>query len=291
MRGVLLFAGVLFAQGGTFHIMGTYAIIELPDGKEYQAYRIMKGIEEVLSDYIPQSDISKVNENSGQCQRVSEITSKAVNKALFVSELTNGSFDPTVGSWSIKFRRLGVLNEQEALKLIDFKKVRLLEGSVCLEKNMALDLGGIGKGFAIQEVYEVIKTPWGFVSIAGDLKVWGHQRELGVFNPLTGGLLAKGKNSKDLCLSTGSNFIRRHILGEENSVLQVTVAGKDCAIVDAIETALVAMSDTKREEFLKKNREIGVLILHRDGSVFVNDAFLNYFSGLSIFPNEQRSND
>ncbi|MCS7083904.1 MAG: FAD:protein FMN transferase [Aquificaceae bacterium] len=291
MRGVLLAVGTLLAQEGTFHLMGTYAVIELPEGKTYEAYRIMKGVEELLSDYIPESDISRVNKSSGQCVKVSELTSKAVSKALFVSNLTNGSFDPTVGSWSINFRRLGSINEDEALKLIDFKKVRLSSGFVCLEKGMALDLGGIGKGFAIEELYEMIKTPWGFVSIAGDLKVWGHQRELGVFNPLTGGLLAKGKNVKDLCMSTGSNFLRRHILGKENSVLQVTVVGKDCAIVDAIETALVAMSDSERDRFLSQNRDIGVLVLLRDGSVFVNRVFLEYFSGLSIFPNDQRSQD
>jgi thiamine biosynthesis lipoprotein len=32
--------------------MGTYAIIDLPSEKAYQAYKFMKGLEEKLSDYI-----------------------------------------------------------------------------------------------------------------------------------------------------------------------------------------------------------------------------------------------
>jgi thiamine biosynthesis lipoprotein len=149
---------------------------------------------------------------------------------------------------------------------------------------MAIDLGGIGKGYAVQKAYERLKTPWGFISIAGDLRVWGHKRLLAIFNPINNTLLAEGYNSKDLCLSTGGNYLRKHIIGKENSLLQATVAYHDCTITDALETALLAMEDESRERFIKENPHIGVFLLFKDGSLFINRAFMEYFESLKIYP-------
>ncbi|RME12390.1 MAG: FAD:protein FMN transferase [Aquificota bacterium] len=266
--------------------MGTYALIELPEGREYEAYRYMKSLEEKLSDYIQTSEVSAINQRAGQdCVEVSEDTLEVIRKALEVSKTTYGFFDITVGSYTINHRRKKLLGEEEARKLIDYRRLKIEANRVCLlEKGMAIDLGGIGKGYTVQKVYERLKTPWGFVSIAGDMKVWGHSRLLAVYNPINGQILAQGYNAKDLCLSTGGNYFRRHILGRENSLVQATVAYSDCTITDALETALLAMDDESRERFLRENPHIGVLLLFRDGSLYVNRAFMDYFDGLRIYP-------
>ena len=54
-----------FSQEKVFHLMGTYAIIDLSSEKAYQAYRFMKGLEEKLSDYIEDSEVSKINKKAG----------------------------------------------------------------------------------------------------------------------------------------------------------------------------------------------------------------------------------
>ncbi len=283
----LLFAIVLaFSQEKLFHLMGTYALIELPDGKEYQAYRYMKSLEEKLSDYMDTSEVSLINQKAGKgCVKVSEETLEVIKKSLEVSKQTGGAFDITVGSYTINHKRKGLLKEEEATRLIDYRKVGIEGNKVCLlEEGMAIDLGGIGKGYAVQKVYERLKTDWGFVSIAGDLKVWGHKRLLAVFNPINNQILAEGLNARDLCLSTGGNYLRRHILGKENSLLQVTVAYHDCTITDAIETALLAMDDQERERFLKENPHVGLLLLFKDGSLYINKTFMDYFEGLRINP-------
>ncbi|MEN3028022.1 MAG: FAD:protein FMN transferase [Aquificaceae bacterium] len=283
---LLLILSFAFSQERLFYLMGTYALIELPEAKVYEAYRHMKNLEEKLSDYIEGSEVRRIEEMAGRgCVEVSEETLEVIKRALEVSEKTYGFFDITVGSYTINFKRRGLLGEQEAKRLIDYRKVRVEGKKVCLmEKGMAVDLGGIGKGYAVQKAYEELRTQWGFISIAGDLKVWGHRRLLAVFNPMGGGLLAEGYNSRDLCLSTGGNYFRRHILGKENSLLQATVAYEDCTLTDAFETALLAMDDESRERFLEKNPQVGVLLLFKDGSLFVNRAFMEYFEGLRFYP-------
>lgn len=283
--GLLFLGSSVLAQEKLFHLMGTYAVMELPEDREYDAYRYMRSLEEKLSDYKDNSEVSRVNALAGKgCAKVSKETLKVIKKALKVSSLTDGAFDITVGSYTINHMRKGILSEDRAKSLIDYRKVRVEKDSVCLkEEGMALDLGGIGKGYAVQKAYEHLKTSWGFISIAGDMKVWGHRRLLGIFNPINNSLLAQGYNSRDLCLSTGGNYLRRHILGKENNLLQATVAHKDCTLADAIETALLAMDDKERESFLMENPSVGVMLLFKEGSLYVNKAFMNYFDGLLFF--------
>ncbi|MDM7267240.1 MAG: FAD:protein FMN transferase [Aquificaceae bacterium] len=283
---LLILLSLSFSQEKLFYLMGTYALIELPGGKEYQAYRYMKNLEEKLSDYMEDSEVSRINGSAGVgCEKVSEETLEVIKKALEISKRTYGFFDITVGAYTINYKRKGLIGEEEARRLIDYRKVKVEGDRICLlEKGMAIDLGGIGKGYAVQKAYERLKTPWGFISIAGDLRVWGHKRLLAIFNPINNTLLAEGYNSKDLCLSTGGNYLRKHIIGKENSLLQATVAYHDCTITDALETALLAMEDESRERFIKENPHIGVFLLFKDGSLFINRAFMEYFESLKIYP-------
>jgi thiamine biosynthesis lipoprotein len=274
-----------FSQEKVFHLMGTYAIIDLPSEKAYQAYRFMKGLEEKLSDYIEDSEVSKINQKAGvEPVEVSADTLEIIKKSLWLSELTEGAFDITVGAITIKARRLREISEDEVRNLVNYKRVKVEGSSVFLEeKGMAIDLGGIGKGFAIQKAYEFIKTDKGFIAIAGDLRVWGHKRLLAVYNPINGKILAQGYNKKDLCLSTSGNYRREHIVGKSGKLLQVTVAYEDCTLTDGLSTALFAMDDKKRWDFIERHPQFGYLLLFSDGSVYVNRTFLEFFESLEFF--------
>ena len=232
-----------FSQERVFHLMGTYAIIDLPSEKAYQTYKFMKGLEEKLSDYIEDSEVSKINRKAGvEPVEVSADTLEVIKKSLWLSKLTQGAFDITAGAITIRARRLREISKDEARNLVNYKKVRMEGSSVFLEeKGMAIDLGGIGKGFAIQKAYEFIKTDEGFIAIAGDLRVWGHKRLLAVYNPTNGKILAQGYNKRDLCLSTSGNYRREHIIGKGGKLLQITVAYEDCTLTDGLSTALFAI--------------------------------------------------
>jgi len=288
--GLMLFLFLFlfaFPQERVFHLMGTYAIIDLPSQKAYQAYRFMKELEEKLSDYIEDSEVSRINRKAGvEPVEVSADTLEVIKKSLWLSELTEGAFDITVGAITIRARRLREISEDEARNLVNYKKVRVEGSSVFLEeKGMAIDLGGIGKGFAIQKAYEFIKTDKGFIAIAGDLRVWGHKRFLAVYNPINGKILAQGYNKKDLCLSTSGNYRREHIIGKGGKLLQITVAYEDCTLADGLSTALLSMDDKKRWDFIEKHPQFGYFLLFSDGSVYVNKTFLEFFESLEFFGN------
>ncbi|MFN3134847.1 MAG: FAD:protein FMN transferase [Candidatus Kryptonium sp.] len=282
VKFVLLFFAVeiAVAQGVSYYLMGTYAYIELPkEILNYTAYRYLRQIEISLSDYIDSSDVSKINLNAGKrFVKVSDITIEAIKSALDVSRSTNGAFDITVGALTINAKRFKKISEDSARKLINFRDIVISGDSVMLLKEgMAIDLGGIGKGFAIEKVFDYLKTRSGFISIGGDMKIWGHKRTLAVKDPIRGGTLVQMVNSGDVSISTSGNYLRKHIETGDEKIVQITVAHKNATLADAYATALFAMSKDLRDKFLSENNDVGVLMLYNDGSIFVNDRFREFF--------------
>ncbi len=276
---------LVVAQGASYYLMGTYAYIELPDEKlNYTAYKYLREIEAKLSDYVDSSDISKINLNAGkEFVKVSDVTIEAVKNAIEVSGKTNGVFDVTIGALTINARRLKKISEDSARKLVNFKDIVIAGDSVkLLKEGMAIDLGGIGKGFAIEKTFNHLRTSYGFISVGGDMKVWGHKRTLAIKDPINGDVLVQMVNSRDVSISTSGNYIKKHIETKDDEIVQVTVAHENATFADAYATAIFAMSGDFRRKFLIENGDVGVLILYRDGSVFINGKFREFFE-LIIF--------
>lgn len=286
---ILLALGLTYSQGETYYLMGTYAYIEL-ESKElnFIAYKHLREIEFKLSDYIDTSEVSKLNSNAGKCfTKVSNVTLDVIKKSIEVSEKTFGYFDIAIGAVTINAKRLRKLSQDSARKLVNFKGIVIKGDSVMLEKEgMAIDLGGIGKGFAIERVYQRLKTARGFISIGGDMKIWGHKRTLAVKDPINDGSLIQMVNSKDVSLSTSGNYYQNHIEVLDDEVIQITVAHEDATYADAYATGLFAMPKNLREKFLREN-EIGVLILYKDGSIYMSDKFRDFFEIIILKGGEQ----
>lgn len=253
-----------------------------------KAYEILRDIEGKLSDYIDSSEISKINANSGKrFVKVSDVTMEMIKKAIEVSEKSFGYFDITIGALTINAKRLGKIDETKAKELVNFKNILIKEDSVMLkEENMAIDPGGIGKGFAIEKAYEKLNTKRGFISIGGDMKIWGHKRTIAIKDPRNGKSLAQMVNFKDVSISTSGNYLRKHIVTPEEDALQVTVAHEDAGFADAFSTAIFAMPEKMRRKFIEDNPDVGVLILYKDGSIYMNKKFMELFEILIFKTNK-----
>ncbi|MEZ0323379.1 MAG: hypothetical protein ABWJ98_03600 [Hydrogenothermaceae bacterium] len=82
------------------------------------------------------------------------------------------------------------------------------------------------------------------LNIAGDMKVWGQRRRLGIYDPLTKSVLAKVINKKDVCLLTSGNYFQDHIIGKPT----------DCDINRCFINRIFSMDKESREKFLKDNQ-------------------------------------
>ena len=139
-------------------------------------------------DGVPEGDIAKINDGAGDKPvAVSDETIAVIERALDVSKRSAGIFDITVqafhGLWKFDEDMDGSLPDpaevKKRLALIGWKDVVLdkKKKTVFLRrKGMAITLGGIAKGYAVDKCVDLLKTR-GFtdfmVQAGGDMYVAG----------------------------------------------------------------------------------------------------------------------
>ncbi|MEO0796724.1 MAG: FAD:protein FMN transferase [Verrucomicrobiota bacterium] len=113
-------------------------------------------IENKLSRYLPGSDIWQINHlNAGESLFVSELTYECLRLALEVYQETQGLFDITLGQ-QIEHRKNeqgGPLPALSGQLMIDPDRPRVH----CVEAGRQIDLGGIGKGFALDHLMKILR--------------------------------------------------------------------------------------------------------------------------------------
>lgn len=121
-------------------------------------------LDNLLTTYSPDSPVSQLNTMAGQgAVSVPAEVMDALSLSVRYWELTSGTFDITVGPLMALWRGTDQLPSpatlQQTLTRIGSEKIVLSpEGTVALaRKDMALDLGGIGKGFALDRMVTVLK--------------------------------------------------------------------------------------------------------------------------------------
>ena len=149
------------------------------------AFAKVAEVDAALSDYRPDSELSRLNDAAGGPPRAaSPLMRDAIEASIFNSSVTHGAFDPTVGPlvglWR-EARKSGRLPDPGALAaartLVSRADLRLdrAGGTVRLARpGMRLDFGGIGKGFAADRALAVLRGlgfPRAMVACAGDIAV------------------------------------------------------------------------------------------------------------------------
>ena len=142
-------------------------------------------IEAKFSRFSPLSVVARINAQAGRgFVAVDAETSALVQAALDLARLTGGRFDPTVGVlsrvWDFKGGRVATAEELEGLlPLVDATGVHLRAGAVALAREgMALDLGGVGKEYAVDRVAGLLKEAGvdsALVNFAGDVRTVGRR--------------------------------------------------------------------------------------------------------------------
>jgi thiamine biosynthesis lipoprotein len=193
-----------------FPLMGGEALVRFVDARGRAAAertarsleREARRIEAKFSRYRPESVLSELNRQAG-CgpQVVDEETEHLIQAALDLWTLSAGRFDPTVGvlrrAWDFKAGCVPTSAELAALlPLVDARAVKLRNGAVALEKpGMELDLGGVGKEYAVDRVAELLSAEGvdsAIINFLGDVRTLGRRGDgqpwsVGVLDPFQPG--------------------------------------------------------------------------------------------------------
>ena len=265
-----------------------------------QGFHEIKRIEQLMSPRIDSSDVSKINRSAGkEWVKVSKETIEVVLKAREISEFSEGAFDITIGPLSHLWRIAREKRElppsaemRKGLALIDFKAISAdSEGRVFLKKTeMAIDLGGIAKGYTVDQAFELLRS-LGYsnliVNAGGDLRVgglrFGQPWIIGIQDPrasekpmtrveVTEAAIATSGDYERFFLYRGKRY--HHIINPKDSLpaetcQSATIIGKDAMTVDALTTAVFVLGGEKGYALC---RRIGVdcLIVDKKGKVMVS---------------------
>lgn len=155
------------------YMLGTQVNITLYDSQDEkiidEAFDRIREIEAKMSINNEQpSEITKLNEASGiQEVKLSEDTFYVLEKGRYYSQLSGGEFDITIGP-IVKLWNIGTPNAaipdsnllSEKLNLVDYNKLSLNKDNFTAKlelRGMIVDLGGIAKGYAADEVAVILK--------------------------------------------------------------------------------------------------------------------------------------
>lgn len=132
------------------------------------AYKRIDEIEQMASSSISTSDVSQINDAAGEGYvKVHSEILKMIKTAVKYSKLSDGAFDITVSPliklWGIGTddERIPSDSEIEAiLRFVGYNNISINEQDSSIKlmnKGMSIDLGGIAKGFAADEVVKIFK--------------------------------------------------------------------------------------------------------------------------------------
>ena len=223
----------------------------------------IRELEQKFSVTMPESDISKINTASGTAVPVSEDTMKVVKQSIEISRQTEGMFDisvfPIVKAWGFttgQYRIVGQNEREQLCEFVDYRKIICKEESIKIDKGMAIDLGGIAKGYASQVLIDYMKdmgADSAIISLGGNIHTFGHKPDgksytIGIKDPLhTDELIGTLQLTDRAVVTSGSyerNFTKdgetyHHIMDSttgapaKSDLLSVTVIAEDAAKADA----------------------------------------------------------
>ena len=299
----------------TFKALGTVNTIYVPgqgdkDAVDAAARRIM-ALDDMLSVFKPDSEISKVNAAAGrESISVGDDAMRLLERAVFFSRISGGAFDVTAGPlvdvWGIGTGKHFVPGEgeiEQARSLVGYEDVILdaaQSRAMLRREGQKIDLGGIAKGFAADEAGRVL-TEHGvksaLVNLGGNIVAIGKRPDgepwsIGVQDPekQTGTYMGTLDISDRTVVTSGANeqfFYKdgvkyHHIIDPRtgypavSDLLSVTVVGRCSMDMDALATAVFVEGMIKGVE-LANRLDAQAVLIRQDGSIFVTKALKNQF--------------
>lgn len=165
-------------------LLGTFVEIEACGLQEHDleraanaAFEAIARVHRLMSFHDPDSDVSRLNRRAArEAVAVDRWTAKVLRRARILFEATGGLFDCAVG---YELMQRGLLPSQGLDHVVSgtFSAVEFVSDyQIKFSANVAIDLGGIAKGFAVDRAIAVLRA-YGvreaLVNAGGDVRVIG----------------------------------------------------------------------------------------------------------------------
>ena len=270
----------------------------------------IKRIDAMLSTGSSDSEISRLNKEKSL--EVSEEAFDLIKRAKEIGEDTGKVFDisvyPVMQAWGFTDKNYRVPEKDELaglLKRVDVSKVKLDEEkhTVTFDDDMAIDLGGIAKGYTSDRIIEIRKEngiEHALINLGGNVQTLGKKPDgsdwrIAIVDPEDQENYIGGVAVSDKAVITSGGYQRFFEEGGEryfhiidlsdgfparNGLTSVTIVSEDGTLADALSTTLFIMGPEKAEEYWRKNADrFDAVLVEDDGTVLVTEGLEDvYFS-------------
>ena len=283
------------------YLMGTLCTAQVHAPNDTVASRALRAgfdeiarIEQVMSSWREDSDVTMLNATAGKqpfpCP--AELYAALVS-ARTLAEHTDGAYDPTIGplieAWDLrgKGRVPNKRQLEKAMAPVGWQSLVLDSDTqtASFERDgMAVDLGGIGKGFALDHAVvamELRGATRGLLNFGGEICAWsdGTPWDVSIADPADRLRPVLTFTITDAAVSTSAQsergFERKgvrygHVLDPKtgrpvDSTGSVTVIAGSATQADALSTALFVMGRDDAGMFARNNPDVGVVWLDHTG--------------------------
>ncbi|WP_026725829.1 FAD:protein FMN transferase [Flavobacterium sasangense] len=263
----------------------------------------VKRIENLISDWIPTSQISKVNQNAGISPvKVDKEVFDLVERANKISKLTSGAFDISYASMDRIWKFDGSMKEmpteeaiRKSVEKVGYQNIILNSKDTTIflkNKGMKLGLGGIGQGYIADKIKVLLQEKGcnsGLVNVSGDINTWGKQPNgntwtVGIVNPMNKNKVFATFPLDDSAVETSGSYEKyvtfngkrySHIIDPRtgypaSGIISVSVFAKQTELADALATGIFVMGVEVGLDLVNQLKGVGCIIVDDKGGIHVS---------------------
>lgn len=282
--------------------MGTYVTITVYDENKEKgteaidnAFQRIFEIEDRLSNFIESSEVSQLNIDKELLNPSDEIREN-LEKSVYYGQLSEGAFDITVQpildlyieSFGVNKRAPNAEEIEEELKKVDYQEIIIEESKISLGREQKITLGGIAKGYAVDEAVEILKEKGirhALVNAGGDmraigLKYGGTEWNIALANPRNKKDYITTVNINDKAIVTSGDYERyfdenksfHHIVDPRTGysateLMSVTIIAESAFDADAISTSVFVLGKEKGMELIESIDNVEGILITREKKI------------------------
>ncbi|MFZ0596133.1 MAG: FAD:protein FMN transferase [Flavobacterium sp.] len=263
-------------------------------------------IENLISDWKPDSQVSQVNQNAGiKPVKVDREVFDLTQRAIQFSEATNGGFDVSFAAMDKIWKFDGSMTEMpsaEAIKKsvekVGYKNIILdsMQSTIFLKlKGMKIGFGALGEGYATDKCRNMMLTKGikaGIVNGSGDMTAWGKQPNgkdwnIGMTNPfhpdtlfaivpLNNGAVTTSGSYEKFVVFNGKRY--SHIINPATGypatgLCSVSIFGPNAETANGLSTSLMVLGQTEGLLLLKKYPDYSCVMITENGKLVKSKNF------------------
>ncbi len=260
----------------------------------------VKRIENLISDWIPTTQISKVNQNAGVVPvKVDLEVYNLVERAIKISKLTSGAFDISYASMDKIWKFDGSMKEmptpdaiKKSVEKVGYQNIILNPKDTTIflkNKGMKLGLGGIGQGYIADKIKALLQEKGcssGLVNVSGDINTWGKQPNgeawtVGIINPMNKNKVFATFPLIDSAVETSGSYEKfvnfngkrySHIIDPRtgypaSGIISISVFAKQTELADALATGIFVLGIEVGLDLINQLNGIECIIVDDKGGI------------------------